>query len=560
MATSPDQAPEKYPLSGLTVLVTGGTRGIGGATSLLLAQEGASVIATYRDPGKEGRVQELVNQAAGLSGKIVPVLADITKPSQREGLRRMIYEGDYHIDVLVSNAAGGIDNQNPLAVNSSSKIALIRDLAPLFSDPAALVVEIESSWSRFYPYVEQLPMYDPVASSKKRGRERLLGELPVLGRDNKIELGLGFICGHAVDGTATVKLLKRAMSKQDDGKEKWEQLVATAEGGKLPTTEDMAQAVLETINKFRAGELKFGEERYVGVPNWDQEETKRRFYMYGPTSLYIGSTVFHTPDQNFSSTEVKQRHLEPLYKNGLDTDVIRCVPNRVPLATFVVDEESIRDHFTEKTGLQITPGYKLVAAAQLSYARYLHEIFSVFGEEHFRWDGIIGETKFERPVPPRARVDILLGEEFPVNGGRWSGNIELKVGEVTVATVNGVLMRPGVDRNRHLKPRLIEIAAQAAGAQFMHRREFEDADPKDLVPLFRGIGSIEFSGVAKEGDVIETEVKPREIRRNGFVSDAILRVDNRVIARINEINCGVLTGGAKAIERIKRSIQQGVVS
>ncbi|MBI4039057.1 SDR family NAD(P)-dependent oxidoreductase [Candidatus Daviesbacteria bacterium] len=549
--------PER-PLEGQAVLVTGGTRGIGGATALVLAGEGAMVIATYRDPKKEGRVQELVNQAAGLPGNIVPFLADITKPSQRERLRRWIYGGGYHLAVLVSNAAGGIDKQNPRVVNSDGKIALVRELAPLFSD-RALVLEVESSWSRFYPYVEQLPMYDPVASSKKRGRDRLIHEVPLVAKANYKEIGLGFIIGHAVDGTITYKLLKKEMLRKAGGKEKWDQLVATAEGGKLPIIDDMAKAVLETIYKFQAGQLEFGGEKYVGVPNWDQEEVKRRFYMYGPASLYVDQTVFHTPKQSFTLAHVGKRHMEPLYtaETGPIIQAEQGVSS-IHLARFTSTKAHAYEHFTPETGLQIVPGFKLVAAAQIGYAGYLQNLFSVFGQEHFRWDGVMGETKFEKPVPPRAIVDILLGDEFPLNGGGWSGNIELMMGGATAVTVNGVLMRPGIDRNRHLKPRLIEVAAQAAGAQFMHLKELEGVNSGDLVPLFRGIGLIEFLGVVREGDAIQTEVKSREVRRNGFVSDAVLRVGDRVIARIDGINCGVLTGGPKAIERIKRSIQGGV--
>lgn len=465
-----------------------------------------------------------------------------------------IYSEDNPLDVIVFNAAGGLDKQNARRVNSDAKIALARDLNGVIAKAGGLGVEIESGWSRFHPLVEQLPSYEPVAISKKRGRDRLLKELPEVNSS----LTLAFVCGHAIEDTATMKILKREMLRQDGGREKWEKLVATAEGGKLPNSKDMARAVLETIAQFRAGNLKFGQESYVGIPNWDERETRKQFSMYGPTALYVDSTVFHTPDQNFTETAIKPGRMHRLftestgpliYDPGFDDDA-----EKLFLGGFTASEGHAKGHFTRETGLQIVPGYKLVAAAELTYARHLQELFG----ESFRWDGNLGETKFLKPVLPGVELGIYLGEEFPVNGGGWSGNLEIKQGEIPTAQIYGVLMNPGIDRNPHFKARTIEIAAQAAGAQFIHKKQLEGVDTKNLVPLFKGIGPIDFSGVVKRGDTVWTETVPVESRRNGFKSNAILRVDDRVIATIDEIDCGVLTGGQKAIERIKKSITGGI--
>lgn len=529
------------------VLVTGGTRGIGAATSLALANEGACVFATFRDPKKEDLVRQLVEQTQGLPGSIIPVLSDITHPTGREELidTILLTTGKCPtVDVLVSNEAGGIDKQNPLAINSTAKIALIRELA-LLLPPRALVVEIESPWSRFYPYVEHLPMYDPVAVSKKRGRERLLKEIPEIAEAAGREIGLAFVCRHAVDDTVTVKLLQRKADK-----DKWAQLLATAKDGKLPTVEDIAEAVLRVIHRFQNRDLEFGHTEYVGIPNWDKPEVKRRFYMYGPASLYVDNTVFHSPTQSFTSTRVRPEHFEPLF--GPDVEpLVYSAPGQIwrpsnrgesvsgiedLLAKFTATREHAKDHFTDIVGLEIVPGYKLVAAAALSYARDLQDFFG----ESYRWVGTVGKTRFERPVFPEILVGIyMVGEYVTVDGGH-AGNMKLRVGQTGLATISGLLMKPGVDSNKHLKGRFIEMAAQAAGAQFLHSSESAGDNPIDLVPLFRSIGQIQFMGVVRPGETIETESRLLEVRRNGFTADTVLRVGNRTIAQISRINCGVL--------------------
>lgn len=556
------------PLEGKLVLVTGGTRGIGAATSLALAGEGAWVVATYRDVGKENRVNEFTKKAEGLPGIVTARLADITRPTHRRDLLKIIElagGGQRDIlDIIISNAAGGMDKQNPLSINSTAKIALIRELAPLLS-PRALVVEMESPWSRFYPYVEQLEDYEPVAISKKRGRVRLLREIPQIGEAVGKEIGLAFVCGHAVADTVNTRLLERKADK-----DKWEQLVASAAGGKLPTTEDMAQAVLRLIGRFYRKDLEVGHTEYVGVPHWKEEEVKRRFYMYGPSSLYVDNTVFHSPTQSFTSTRARPEHFEPLFSPDVGP-LVYSAPGQIwrpsnqgesvsgiedLLASFTATRKHAKDHFTEQVGLQIVPGYKLLAAAALGYGRKLQDYFG----ESYRWVGTVGETRFIKPVLPGAEVEVYSRGESVTEGGGWASNIELRAAGISVATISGLLMKPGVDSNRHLKGRFIEMAAQAAGAQFLHLRELAGDNPVDLVPLFRSIGPIQFMGVVQPGETIETESRLTEVRKNGFTADTVLRVGDRTIATILGINCGVLRGGMRAIERIKRSIGEEVVN
>ena len=91
-----------FDLSGKVALVTGGSRGIGRAVALALAERGAQVAVNY--VANAQAAQEVVQQIAGCSGKATAIQGDVSRP---EDARRLVDEtitafGGLHI--LVNNA------------------------------------------------------------------------------------------------------------------------------------------------------------------------------------------------------------------------------------------------------------------------------------------------------------------------------------------------------------------------------------------------------------------------------------------------------------------------
>ncbi|MBI3937738.1 MAG: SDR family oxidoreductase [Betaproteobacteria bacterium] len=125
-------------LKGRIALVTGGSKGIGGATAMLLAREGAYVAISAR------HTEELDEMAARISretgGQVLAVPADCTKQDEVSVLVRQVLDRWGRIDVLVNSigaAKAGIflqlsddDWQQSLALKLFGQIRVAREVFP----------------------------------------------------------------------------------------------------------------------------------------------------------------------------------------------------------------------------------------------------------------------------------------------------------------------------------------------------------------------------------------------------------------------------------------------
>ncbi|GAA2519799.1 MULTISPECIES: SDR family oxidoreductase [Streptomyces] len=93
-------------LDGKVALVTGGSRGIGAATALRLALEGADVAVGYAH-GKEA-AEEVVRAVEARGRRAVAVRADAADPAEAAGVVHAAAEALGGLDVLVNNAGVGV--------------------------------------------------------------------------------------------------------------------------------------------------------------------------------------------------------------------------------------------------------------------------------------------------------------------------------------------------------------------------------------------------------------------------------------------------------------------
>ena len=95
-------------LTGKIALVTGGSRGIGRAIALALAEQGAAVAVHYR--GQADAAQEVVDTILNNSGRAVALQADLAQADAPDKLVREVIDQLGQADILINNAGEFTDS------------------------------------------------------------------------------------------------------------------------------------------------------------------------------------------------------------------------------------------------------------------------------------------------------------------------------------------------------------------------------------------------------------------------------------------------------------------
>jgi NAD(P)-dependent dehydrogenase (short-subunit alcohol dehydrogenase family) len=220
--------------SGLVVLITGASRGIGAETARQLSRHaGARIAVNYRE--KRRRADRVVTDIVSAGGEAMAVQADLTKPDQVTRMLATIKAAWGRIDRLILNASGGMergaDPGYALRLNRDAQVSLVTSAAGLM--PAgSRIVFVTSHQAHFHRDQPTISAYEPVAQSKRAGEHALRAKIPGLAQQS---IDLVVVSGDMIEGTTTVMLLERAVPGIVDARRD--------QAGYIPTIEDFAAAV-----------------------------------------------------------------------------------------------------------------------------------------------------------------------------------------------------------------------------------------------------------------------------------------------------------------------------
>ena len=82
-------------------IITGGNSGVGAATALLFAKEGAKVVITAR---RQPQLDEVAAKIREAGGEVLPVVSDISRKGDADAVVAKAVEAYGKVDILVNNA------------------------------------------------------------------------------------------------------------------------------------------------------------------------------------------------------------------------------------------------------------------------------------------------------------------------------------------------------------------------------------------------------------------------------------------------------------------------
>lgn len=134
-------------LSERVALVTGGSRGLGRAVALKLAQRGAAVVVNYSQSQEEA--EAVVEAIIAAGGRAIPAGADISLSGQADSLVQMALSSFGRLDILVNNA--GITRDDLLLRMSEAQWDQVMNVnlkGAFFCTKAALRPMMKQRWGR----------------------------------------------------------------------------------------------------------------------------------------------------------------------------------------------------------------------------------------------------------------------------------------------------------------------------------------------------------------------------------------------------------------------------
>jgi len=225
-------------LKNKVAIITGGSSGIGKATALLFAKEGAKVVIAARDP-KDG--EKVVSEIKKAKGEAMFIKTDVSNESDVKQLIEKTYKKFKKIDIMYNNA--GIELPKPVTETTEEELAKVlavnlkgvffgcKHVIPKMSKGGVIVNTASAAGIVGFPNL--------AAYCASKGGVVLLTKEIALDYAKK-----GIRCNCVCPGAIMTPMLKRFFDKSPEPKKAKDEMAAKHPMNRLGKPEEIANAVL----------------------------------------------------------------------------------------------------------------------------------------------------------------------------------------------------------------------------------------------------------------------------------------------------------------------------
>jgi retinol dehydrogenase 14 len=185
-------------MGGKTVLITGGTSGIGKATAVALAAMGANVVVVGHNPERGGAAVEEI-KAQSHSGSVELMLADLSVQAELRRLAKEFLRRHDRLDVLANNA-GLVQSKRTETPDGIETTLAINHLAPFLLTNLLIERLEQSAPSRVITVSSEAQRWGNMDFEDMQSRRKYRG-FPVYGMTKLANIMFTYELAERLDGT-----------------------------------------------------------------------------------------------------------------------------------------------------------------------------------------------------------------------------------------------------------------------------------------------------------------------------------------------------------------------
>jgi 3-hydroxymyristoyl/3-hydroxydecanoyl-(acyl carrier protein) dehydratase len=479
---------KQQSLKSSTVVVTGGSRDIGGGIVLELANAGATVCSVFRS--HTDRAQKIVDAVKNKGIKPILLQADLTTEAGKTQLFDLWLEKfGNKINSLILCASGAT-----MEINVDANVALIDKFLAIRKKQIkkgeeatpATIIFLQSEPGHYQRVIDGVFDFiayyrDKVGPAKRAGEDAFRDRLKVM---EEVQTRGIVVCPPEVTDTFNMKLFEL---QNPQAREKSREL--SAKLGTLPfvTIAEVAKRVREILENpsIPNGHI----EMFGGVT----DGLTKLSAIYGDEAIYVHSfeKIGQTKGTGrmIVNPDIWKRDAEPSYIGELKTKKQKQL-----IIALKVSKDHMKGHFRPDIA-SLLPGHKSVRTAGFALGRFLSSKIIVDPQKVYL--SKYKSVKFRSPVLPgqTLTIDVTCTKtaKDSVEGNAITSVNGKESMEIRGMTVKS--LKPGKEESVLLLDQLVEAAAQTVGMYVM-----DNLQDDNVLPLFHGTGEAELLKSIQAGD------------------------------------------------------------